>query len=310
LEDVTTVIFFPIVLRLQSLKRRANKMSKWKKYKDSEPFKRLRNEGRELLGEIITITEKRDGENVSIWLDDDGATHISSRRLEDAEGDIRSRMMATPEWSKINELLHNEREYGNDFIAYGELLKGVSPTRIEPRRKHIHWILFDMWNVNLERYEAYNYLYQRAYQFKIPIVRALDEFSPATLEEVQIKVDEWLKWCRRHRREGIVGKTYYCDDQHFFKEKIDLPKRKRVSRKDRAKPLYPPMPEERILRALQHAFDEVGEENWKNVKTAMPVVARHIATEAEEHNYNRPNNFYSYYVNTTIEQLRGSNGGS
>lgn len=279
-------------------------MSKWKKYRDSEPFKRLRNEGRELLGHVITVTEKRDGENVSIWLDENNEPHIASHRLEEASSDIQSRMKATPEYERAVELLKNERQYDNNFILYGELLKGVSPTRIEPRRKHIHWILFDMWNVNLERYEAYDYLYQRAYQFKIPIVRALDEFSPATLGEIQEKVDEWLKWCRRHRREGIVGKAYYCEDQHFFKEKIDLPKRKKVARKDRAHPQYPPMPEERILRALQHAFDEVGEENWRNVKIAMPIVARHIAAEAEEHNYSRPNNFYSYYVNYSIEAIK------
>jgi len=116
----------------------------WKKYHDSEPFKRLRYEGRELLGHIITITEKRDGENVSIWLDENDEPHISSRRQAKAESDIQSRMKATPEYERAIELLKNERRFDNEFILYGELLKGVSPTRIEPRRKHIHWILFDM----------------------------------------------------------------------------------------------------------------------------------------------------------------------
>jgi hypothetical protein len=31
----------------------------WRKYPDIEPISRLRNEGRELLGECIYITEKR-----------------------------------------------------------------------------------------------------------------------------------------------------------------------------------------------------------------------------------------------------------
>lgn len=277
----------------------------WKKYRDLEPYKRLRYEGRELLGKIITLTEKRDGENVSVWLDENDEPHISSRKQKEAESDIQSRMKATPEWTRIIELLRNERKFNNDFIAYGELLKGVSPTRIEPRRKHIHWILFDMWNCVLERYEAYDYVYQRGYQFKIPVVRTIGEFSPATLEDIQLETDKTLKWCRRHRREGFVGKVYYEDEQHMFKEKIDLPKRQKVKRGDRARPKYPPMPEERILRALQHALDEVGEENWKDKSIAMPVVARHIATEAEEHNYNRPNNFYSYYINYSIDTLRG-----
>ena len=65
------------------------------------------------------------------------------------------------------------------------------------------------------------------------------------------------------------------------------------------------MPESIAIRALKHAFDEVGEENWKDVKVAMPVVARHFAAEAEEHNYHRPKNIYSYYVNIPLETIKG-----
>ena len=39
----------------------------WRKYYDLEPIRRLRNEGRELIGQFIDFTEKRDGENVSLW---------------------------------------------------------------------------------------------------------------------------------------------------------------------------------------------------------------------------------------------------
>jgi hypothetical protein len=42
----------------------------WIKYTDLEPFRRLKEEGRELLGKEIFITEKRDGSNISIWLDE------------------------------------------------------------------------------------------------------------------------------------------------------------------------------------------------------------------------------------------------
>lgn len=43
----------------------------WKRYSDLEPIRRLRNEGRELYGQRVLLTEKRDGENVSLWLDVD-----------------------------------------------------------------------------------------------------------------------------------------------------------------------------------------------------------------------------------------------
>jgi len=185
----------------------------------------------------------------------------------------------------------------------GEHIKwnNVSPTRIEPRRKHIHWILFDVYDADAERYMPYNWVYQLAYHYKIPIVRIVDEFIPMSERELFDKIEEAKKWCKRHRREGIVGKDY--SSQVFFKEKIDLPKRPKLER-PKKKPEYPPMPEDRIIRALQHAFDEVGEENWKDKAVAMPVVARHVAAEAEEHNYDRPRNIYSYYVNIPLETIR------
>jgi len=276
--------------------------TEWQKYKDLEPYKRLRNEGRELLGNHIVLTVKRDGENVSLWLDEEKNVRISSRRREDAEKDIQSRMKATPEYPKIVEYLNDE--YHGKIIMYGELLKGVSPTRIEPRRKHIHWIMFDIYDVENGRYMPYNWMYQVGYHYKIPVVPIVDEFVPETMTEIDEKIEAMKKWCKRHRREGVVGKDYH--NQTFFKEKIDLPKRPKIKRPGDSRPQYPPMPEERILRALKHALDEVGEENWKDKRIAMPVVARHIAAEAEEHNYSRPNNFYSYYVNYSVATLQSS----
>ena len=277
----------------------------WSKYKELEPYKRLRNEGRELLGNHIVFTVKRDGENVSLWLNDDGEVQISSHRQEIADKDIQSRMKATPEYKKIVDCLTDEYQCNQDgtgkIILYGELLKGVSPTRIEPKRKHIHWVLFDAYDVESERYLPYNWLYQIACHYKLPIVEIVDEFIPMTLKDIEEHVEQAKKWAKKHRREGIVGKDY--KNQTFFKEKIDLPKRPKFPTSENIRPDYPPMPEDKIIRALQHAFDEVGEENWKNVKIAMPVVAKHISTEAEEHNYDRPNNFYSWYVNVPIETL-------
>jgi len=226
---------------------------------------------------------------------------ISSRNQEVASNDIQNRMKSTPEYNKVVELL-NDKDYGR-IIFYGELLKKVSPTRLEPRRKHIHWILFDMYDVEDNRFMPYSYVYQTAYHFKIPVVRLVDEFIPSSLDDLQSHIDEALKWCKRHRREGVVGKTYYVKEQVFFKEKVDLPKRKKL-RKDSVQVLLPEMPEEKIIRAMQHAFDVVGEENWHDKAKAMPIVARYVSTEAREHRYRPPSNIYRYYVDTPIEVLK------
>ena len=280
-------------------------MIKWKKYTDLEPFVRLRYEGRELLGKEILFTEKRDGSNISLWLDEKNEVHISSHNLEIADESLTNAMKSTPEYPKIVELLKREKQdYNNDFIAYGELLlKGKTPTRIELPKKKAHWILFDMWVVFDERYLDYSRLYQYAYQYKIPIVKVLGTESPTSLEELQQMKEKYLKWCKAHKREGVVGKNY--PEQIFFKEKIDLPKIKRIPRDKLPKSTLPPMPEEKILRALQHAYDELNDEDkWRNPKYAMPIVAKHISTEATEHYYEPPRNFYGIYLNTPIEKIK------
>ncbi len=272
----------------------------WQKYYDLDPIKRLRNEGRELLGKPIILTEKRDGENVSIWLDEKLEPHVSSHNMVNAEVNIISRFEATPEYKKAVQLLKDETKFENHFIFYGELLMTVGPTRIEPKRKYVHWVLFDIYDIVQKQYLTYTAVYQKAYHYKIPVVKAVDNFVPATLEELQVKIEFFLKWCKRHRREGIVGKCY--ENQTFFKEKIDIPKLPKIPRQVQVQ--YPPMPTEKIIRSLQHAYDEIGEENWKSVKIAMPIVAKHFSVEAKEHNFESPHNMYWLWVNTPIEQIQ------
>ena len=289
-------------------------MVEWKKYPDLEPIRRFIYKGRELLGEIVLLTEKRDGENVSIWLDDEGNPHISSRRMKEASIDIQQRMKKTPEWKKVLEMLRAEREFGKDVIVYGELLKHISPTRIEPKRKHIHWIMFDIYDPFSGRFLPYEYVFQRGYQFKIPVVRVFDRFVPETMDELMKHVKDVLKQCKRRRREGIVGKVYNTTPQVFFKEKIDLPELPKIKKDpNKVRPQYPPMPEEKILRALAHAYDEIAskygedkaDEIWMDRKITMPIIAKHISAEAREHRFKPPKNYYWWYVNTPLEKIKG-----
>jgi hypothetical protein len=281
------------------LSKKTEQDQKWCHYKDLEPIRRLRNEGRELIGQTVTITEKRDGENVSLWLDETGKPCVSSHNLCDASADIITRFHTTKEYDKALLLLKTEQGFHKEYVLYGELLKEVGPTRIEPRHKKIQWILFDAWDCEEKRYVSYTQLYQLAYHYKIPVVRAIGFVVPVSIENLEEIIKAQLKWCKRHRREGVVGKDY--DNQVFFKEKIDLPKLPKLPRQPQLQ--FPPMPEEKIIRALQHAYDEVGAENWKETKIAMPIVARHFATEAKEHNFSTPRNMYQLWVNTPIEVL-------
>jgi hypothetical protein len=280
-------------------------MSAWSHYPDLEPIRRLRNEGRELLGKPIYLTEKRDGECVSLWIDGEDILRISSHHMEDADGDIQNRMKLTPEWRVVESVIRDAKQYHEDFILYGELLKTKSPTHLEPRRKHIHWILFDIYDRGTQQFVDYVKVYQTAYDWGIPVVKAIDKFVPSTEDEVREHVKASLKWCGRHRREGIVGKVY-GKEPIFFKEKRDIPILPRTPHPNQVRPQYPLMPKETILRAAQHAYDECLKNGWKwsDKSKAIPTLVKHINVEATEHNYDPPRNIYQIYIDTPVDSLK------
>ena len=153
-----------------------------------------------------------------------------------------------------------------------------------------------------------------SYHYDLPMIEALETWTPWKMDDIDSKVAEWKKWAKRHRREGVVGKVYKDGVLLGFKEKIDLPDLPPIPRAIAEKATFPPMPEGRILRALQHAYDEVidtwstetttPELLWKNKALAMPVIAKHISTEAREHSFNPPRSIFEIYLNTPIEKIK------
>ena len=91
----------------------------------------------------------------------------------------------------------------------------------------------------------------------------------------------------------------------FYKDRILLPERPRLEKIERAEIVYPPMLEERILRALQHAYDELGsDEAWGDKKRAMPIIAKHISAEGREHFFSVPRDLYQIYCNTDLSTIK------
>lgn len=273
----------------------------WKKYIDLEPIRRLPYEGRELLGKTIYHTEKRDGSNISLMLNKNNLPVISSHNKAVPDKSLYARMKSTPEYLKAVELLKDEKlQWHRNLILYGELLQKLSPTRLEPKRKYERWILFDIYDRDTGTFDPYEHVYQLGYHFKIPVVRCIDKFIPLSMGELQQRVQDSLKWCAKHRREGIVGK---CREGIFYKEKRDIPSLPKIPHQ--ARPVYPPMPEDRILRGIQHAYDECIKNGWewRDKSKAMPLVAKHLTLEAREHYYESPKSFYSWYCDTPLEKL-------
>lgn len=270
----------------------------FKTYYDMGRIDQLRNSGRELIGKELHITVKRDGENCCIYRNPNSTmVHISSHHQAIADDNIRSVVKATEEYPKILEIL----EENENYLVYVEhMRKGRGPVKIEMAKTHGFLVLVDIYDLKQERYMSYNYVYQQAHKYKIPIVDLLEIVQPQSIEELSEIRDKWLSWCKTHHREGVVIKQYKGEFQIFAKEKIDLPEKKLKVRDNR--PQLPAMPEEKIKSGVEQGIAEVLRKGIdpKNPKESMPIIARYVSTEAREHNYTSPKNIYKYY----LEHLR------
>lgn len=255
----------------------------------------LRDGGRELLGRDIYWTEKRDGQNVCIYCSDEGYIYTGSHRQEIASNDILESLVDLRQYWRSCQIVRDEPH----LIVYLEhVMKGHGPTRVEKPKKHASLVLIDIYDTRLQRYLPYNSVYQYAHKYRLPVVKCYGISPYYNLDSLKIAIDAYLKFCRRHRREGVVGKVYDFSNQIFFKEKIDLPKLQRVKERTTERPVYPAMPEDIITRAIERALHEcnANNENVRDPKFAMPRVNNHLTAEAREHYYSVPRDMFQRYM--------------
>jgi hypothetical protein len=277
-------------------------MTKWKKYRDFGRIAQLKNEGRELVGETIYWTEKRDGSNISFRIDDEGFVKFSSHNLEVIlDEDLNRRIVTAESYATIMTELMQEKEFQNCILYFELISAGHGATRTEPKHKIPRLILFDIFNVTTQQFLSYNYIFQVAHKFKIPIVKLVHTSIPPDLDQLYNTRDFCLDWCKRHRREGVVGKCWKSTDKgyesFYFKEKIDLPKRPKLLRPASDEIKLPRMPDEKIFNAIGQAEEECERagNSFRNPKFGMPLVATHLNVQAKEHDYAVPSGFFQLY---------------
>ena len=254
----------------------------------------LRYEGRELLGNNIYWTEKRDGQNICIYSNDNGYILAGSHRMDLASDDIMQSIFPLPAYRRACDIVQDEP----NLVVYLEhIMKGAGPTRIEKPKKNACLVLIDIFDSERGRYFHYNALHQYAHKYRLPIVKLFGISEYRNLESLKIAIDAYLKFCRRHKREGVVGKVYDTLEQIFFKEKIDLPKLKKARIENKTGIVYPLMPEDKITTAIERALHECREngEDIRNPKLAMPRINTHLVTEAKEHFYSVPKDMFQRY---------------
>jgi len=81
------------------------------------------------------------------------------------------------------------------------------------------------------------------------------------------------------------------------KVKIDVPEpeKKKIAR---GEPIYPPIPPNEIYGAINKAHQELGDEKIRDVRVAMPLIARLVAEERKKHLFSSPKGkLFKYYKN-------------
>jgi len=276
-----------------------NKMG-WKyQYVHIPNLETMRPTPRVLLGRILFWTEKKDGECVAIW-DKAGKVQISSKNQEQANSDIVNKVQRSEDYPKVLRLLKENPQY---VLYVEECVKGRSVTGAEEYDRD-YLFLFDIYDRDAEKYLNYTAVHQHAYHHEISVVKLYARTRHRSMKDLLKFANHVLLYCKEVHLEGMVIKpqkpyikslTGWDLGYVQAKVKLDVPKVKKV-KIAKGEAIYPPIPENEILGAINKAHQDLGDEGIKNVSKAMPLIAQYVGEECKKHYYSKsPKTLFFYY---------------
>lgn len=264
-----------------------------------------------LLGHDIYWTLKEDGSNIGCYLDADDNLQIRSRNQKVASPLFFKIFESTGYIAGITEALLHARDYGNEYMIFGELMtKGKSPTRIEYHTEN-KYTIFDIFSMKINEPEVggflpYSRVHQEAHHMNVPVVELMRLSNVNNLESLYSIRDELLAECEERKKEGVVGKVYKkigVDDYCFVKEKLDSVKFDKVKTDDEPyKVVLPDLPSSEIYGAIEKARADLGDE-FRMIQKAMPLIAKYVGEECRKHHCGNVKNLIGYYKQR-LEDLR------
>jgi len=253
--------------------------------------------GRELLGKLIFWEEKRDGSNIRCFIDENDNIQFGSRNKVPASDNLMKSIKNTEYDSILRTALYTEKyQWDHDIIIFFELLqKGKSPSRIEYHEKD-DIAVFDIYDIK-EGWWNYTRIYQFCYQWKLPVVKLWAVSSHSTIEKLEKQIEKILDRAKKENREGVVFKSYESGKAYFFKDRLDIPHEKDIEINiDKDTPKYPELPEAEVMNEMQKVLDEIGVEQFRDKKKAMPLIAQYVAAEAKARMCSVTKGLFSYYL--------------
>jgi hypothetical protein len=277
------------------------------KYPHIDHFYNVKPNIEAFLGRQLFIQTKLDGSNAGFYLNDAGEVVVRSRNNIVADSDMQKNARESGCLSQIKELLESAPDWKTEYVLFGELYgKGKSPTRITTYNEPF-FVAFDLWSKKSNGFIPYTAAYQQCHHFSIPFIElaAHGQFSNVNL--LQDTLEELLVKAQERHLEGYVIKTWdikkkeqeawnIFDKPLMFKHKLDTPRLEKImSVKDFEKVTLPVLTDSDVYGAINRVKSDNGMEVFKDIRKAMPLVAKYIADECKQHNCRAPNNLHQYY---------------
>ena len=265
-----------------------------------------------MLKNDIFWTLKVDGSNTGIYYNEDGKINIRSRNMDKAA--FWQKVENLEVYKNIVELMeHNKEMWNSDLMIFGELLsKGKSPTGLKTFSAD-DFVVFDIYNHTRGKFETYNQICLMCHPFKVPVIPIVGMCNVASLDELYEFRDQML--AEVPDDEGVVGKIYNFDNPYssgstnylFVKEKNAMPKWNHVkTKKSKNKIMLPQLDKSEVKKCISKTYDMLSENEFKNVKIAMPLIAIEVKKECKEQNCHNGYNIFDLY----IEKMRELNEAS
>lgn len=257
-----------------------------------------------LLGKEIVWQEKYDGTCAGFYLDENDKLQIRTRNKIVADKDFYTlfdRIEGVRE--KVTELLFDARNWKDEYVIFGELMRaGISYTKAEQRTEP-KFIVFDMWSNKHNNFMSYILSYQHAHHFGLPFVRVVGRSISVELEHLYQFKYKMLEWAKENNREGVVGKIYDAEIL-FFKEKLDTPEMEKIPTElQEGKIMLPELPDSEVYGAIEKVIADIGFGGFRDIKVAMPMVAKYVAMECQKHNCRNPSKKLVAYYNEKLQTL-------
>ena len=278
-----------------------------------------------LLNKTIFWQEKIDGSNIGATLNENGELLLRTRKstpapqqiydyLEQLEPcDIQKQLnhpMIVDTFKNLKELL-NAATYDNScvMVIFFELcIIGKSPSKTE-RYTTNSIKVFDIWNEYKQCYMTCTDVKTLCNLYHIPVVETLKTTNHETLESLYNMNAEMQLYCEEHNIEGVVAKCYgdffpkpredRPPDDHkrrYFKVKVDKLKRKKIKSKKDKSPRLPVLDDEDVNSKIFEVKMELGDEDFKDQRKAMPLIGKYVKAEAKTHNKSVPLNLHEMYL--------------